>query len=92
MCRGLLPRHLWHPVASWQVAYTATGSESMMDLLRHFFSRGHDGRVTCVDASAAADFVVSGGVDYTVRTGPADDTLGRHGISWATFGAVWLRI
>ena len=42
----------------------------MMDLLRHFFSRGHDGRVTCVDASAAADFVVSGGVDYTVRTGP----------------------
>lgn len=50
-----------------QVAYTATGSESMMDLLRHFFSRGHDGRVTCVDASAAADFVVSGGVDYTVR-------------------------
>lgn len=46
-----------------QVAYTATGSESMMDLLRHFFSRGHDGRVTCVDASAAADFVVSGGVD-----------------------------
>ena len=40
-----------------------------MDLLRHFFTRGHDGRVTCVDASAAADFVVSGGVDYTVRPG-----------------------
>lgn len=50
-----------------QVAYTAKGDDSMMDLLRHFFTRGHDGRVTCVDASAAADFVVSGGVDYTVR-------------------------
>lgn len=43
----------------------------MTDLLRHFFSRGHEGRVTCVDASAAADFVVSGGVDYTVRLGGA---------------------
>ena len=29
--------------------------------------QGHNGRVTCCDASAAADFIVSGGVDYTVR-------------------------
>ena len=49
----------------------------MMDLLRHFFTRGHDGRVTCVDASAAADFVVSGGVDYTVRTAAAARGGGR---------------
>jgi len=54
-------------VSPEKVAYTAEGSKTMTDLLRHFFSRGHEGRVTCVDASAAADFVVSGGVDYTVR-------------------------
>ncbi|CAJ1431164.1 unnamed protein product [Effrenium voratum] len=55
-------------------AYTARGDQSLMDMLRHFFTRGHQGRVTCVDASAAADFVVSGGVDYTVRIWKYDIT------------------
>eukprot|EP00931_Biecheleriopsis_adriatica_P032579 TRINITY_DN19002_c0_g1_i2.p1 TRINITY_DN19002_c0_g1~~TRINITY_DN19002_c0_g1_i2.p1 ORF type:complete len:966 (-),score=205.10 TRINITY_DN19002_c0_g1_i2:38-2935(-) len=48
-------------------AYLATGDGSLWDMLMHFFSRGHKGRVTCVDASANADFLVTGGVDYTVR-------------------------
>ncbi|CAE7026661.1 unnamed protein product, partial [Symbiodinium sp. CCMP2456] len=39
----------------------------LVETFKHFFNRGHNGRVTCVDASAAADFIVSGGVDYTVR-------------------------
>lgn len=41
--------------------------QGLVETFRHFFNRGHKGRVTCVDASAAADFIVSGGVDYTVR-------------------------
>mmetsp|Transcript_49926 Transcript_49926/g.116558 ORF Transcript_49926/g.116558 Transcript_49926/m.116558 type:complete len:976 (+) Transcript_49926:55-2982(+) len=45
----------------------AATDQTLVGAFKHFFTRGHDGRVTCVDASAAADFIVSGGVDYTVR-------------------------
>lgn len=48
-------------------SYTVFGDQSVFDILRHFTSRGHRGRVNCVDAGAQVDYIVSGGVDYTFR-------------------------
>jgi len=47
--------------------YTAKADRSLGDIWRHFTTRGHKGPIQCIDASALADYIVTGGVDYTVR-------------------------
>lgn len=45
----------------------ATGEINFFEVCRRFHSRGHDGKVQCVNVSPEADFIVSGGEDYTTR-------------------------
>jgi len=42
-------------------------SSTWYSSLQHFLSRGHDGAVLCVGTSNTVDYIVSGGVDNTMR-------------------------
>lgn len=50
--------------ADYYARLKETGSYSTWD---HFTNRGHTGKVLCVASSDAADYIVSGGEDYTMR-------------------------
>jgi len=47
--------------------YHAKGDGSLGDIWRHFTTRGHKGPVTCIDSCLWADYIVTGGLDYSVR-------------------------
>jgi len=47
--------------------YHAKGDGSLTDIWKHFTTRGHKGPVTCIDSCLWADYIVTGGLDYSVR-------------------------
>lgn len=47
--------------------YTVLHDDSILDIYRHFTSRGHVGPVQALDATEEADYYISGGFDGTMR-------------------------
>mmetsp|Transcript_98176 Transcript_98176/g.283233 ORF Transcript_98176/g.283233 Transcript_98176/m.283233 type:complete len:991 (+) Transcript_98176:71-3043(+) len=47
--------------------YKADPKMDPIDVWRHFTTRGHQGRVTCVAANADANIIITGGVDFSLR-------------------------